>query len=505
MNLINRMMSYDKTKTVNQKCDCEKCVKVENQTVEYPPLTEEEIEQIIEERYSDKDEKTKTFIRKALRIHGDKYDYSNVVYIKSSEKVEIICRIKGHETFWQTPCNHLHKHGCPKCKFMRLSEFFTYSLEEFIKNANKIHNYKYDYSKVEYVNSKTKITIICPKHGEFLQTPFSHLRGEGCSYCSGKHNYTTEEFIKKANEVHGFGTYDYSEVKYINAITKVTILCPKHGEFEQMAQLHLRGYGCQKCKCIKISEKRRMSKEEFIAKANEIHRINKYDYSKVDYQGNKIKVCIICNNHEHPFEFWQKPNSHLRGEGCPKCKSIKQSQRQNSTTENFIEKANKKHGMGTYDYSKVKYINAYTKVEIICPKHGKFSQMPSSHLNGQGCPKCNKYKGEIVIRDFLTKYKMEFEEQKKFKGCKDKRELKFDFYLLKYNLCIEYDGIQHFEKVNWDGKYTDEKLEENLQSCKLRDQIKNEYCKNNKINLLRIKYNENIEEKLTEYFQNHKV
>ena len=106
MNLTNRIMSYDKTKNENQeKCNCEECVSVEtpkseNQTVEYPKLSEEEIERIISERYSDKDGKTKTFIRKALRKHGDRYDYSNVVYMKSDVDVEIICRVKGHEPFF---------------------------------------------------------------------------------------------------------------------------------------------------------------------------------------------------------------------------------------------------------------------------------------------------------------------------------------------------------------------------------------------------------------------
>ena len=135
MNVLNRMMSYDKIKNVNQKCNCEEGIniKVENQTVEYPHLSDEEIEQIIKAQYDFKDEKTKTFIQKALRVHADRYDYCNVVYIKNSEKVEIICKVDGHETFWQTPNNHLNKHGCPKCKSMRLSQFFTYSLEEFIK------------------------------------------------------------------------------------------------------------------------------------------------------------------------------------------------------------------------------------------------------------------------------------------------------------------------------------------------------------------------------------
>ena len=116
MNLLNRIMSYDKTKLNQENCNCEECVssetvKLENQIVEYPKLSEDEIEQIINERYSDKDDKTKTFIRKALRKHGDRYDYSNVVYVKAKIDVEIICRVEGHKPFPMTPTHHLSGHG----------------------------------------------------------------------------------------------------------------------------------------------------------------------------------------------------------------------------------------------------------------------------------------------------------------------------------------------------------------------------------------------------------
>ena len=167
MNLLNRVMSYDKTKVNQEKCNCENCVSVENtelknQEIEYPKLSEEEIEEIISERYLNKDEKTKTFIRRALRIHGDKYDYSNTVFVKMREKIEIICRVEGHEPFPQRPYSHLEGQGCPSCGGSK-----KLTLKEFIERANEIHGIgTYDYSKVNYVDMKTNVTIICPKHGK---------------------------------------------------------------------------------------------------------------------------------------------------------------------------------------------------------------------------------------------------------------------------------------------------------------------------------------------------
>lgn len=140
MNSLTRIMSYDNTKIKNQEnCNCVECttVEVENQIVGYPPLSDEEIEQIINERYFNKDEKTKTFIRKALKKHGDRYDYSNVVYVKSSKKVEIICKVKGHKPFPQTPDNHLKGKGCKVCAIERRANKRKLTTEKFIEKANK--------------------------------------------------------------------------------------------------------------------------------------------------------------------------------------------------------------------------------------------------------------------------------------------------------------------------------------------------------------------------------
>jgi rubrerythrin len=187
-----------------------------------------------------------------------------------------------------------------------------------------------------------------------------------------------DTFISQANDTHS-GKYDYSKVNYLNAHTKVCIICPVHGEFWQRPQDHIdKKQGCPKCSF----DNRKLTHDEFISKAKEVHG-NRYDYSKVEYKGWKQKVCIICPIHG---EFWQDPTSHIakhHKSGCPKCgKSI------TKTTEQFIQEAIKIHG-NKYDYSKVNYINAQTKICIICPEHGEFLQKPYMHLRGNGCPKCN--------------------------------------------------------------------------------------------------------------------
>lgn len=509
MNSLTRIMSYDKTK-INQECNCNKCtnIEVENQTVEYPKLSEEEIEQIISKRYFNKDEKTKTFIRKALRKHGDMYDYSNVVYVKATVNVEIICRVEGHEPFPQTPDVHLSGSGCKICGRIKSINKQKLTLKEFIEKANEVHGKgKYDYSESEYINMNTPILIICPNHKPFKQTPANHLNGQGCPICgikkcADKRRTTIEEFIKRANIVHGEGRYDYSKVNYVDNQTEVIIICHNHEtpyEFPQTPSNHLSGNGCKLCGIKKRADERRMTKEEFVEQANSIYGLGTYNYSKVNYVNTHTEVIIICPKHG---DFPQEPASHLQGHGCRKCYDEKLSLNQRMSVEEFIEKSNEIHGVGTYDYSKVNYVNMHTIVTITCSIHGDFPQIPQNHINGSNCPKCtNKYKGEIIIRNFLIKNKIEFEEQKKFENCRNINLLSFDFHLPQYNLCIEFDGLQHFEKVNWSGKMTDIQMEENLRMNKLRDDIKNKYCILNNINLLRIRYDENIEEKLSEYFQ----
>lgn len=190
---------------------------------------------------------------------------------------------------------------------------------EFIQNAKRVHGDKYDYDKSEYINSKTKVCIICPKHGEFWQKAYKHICGQGCVKCYNEKRHSilslnTDVFIERSRKIHG-EKYGYDNVEYKNGHTKVCIICPKHGKFWQAPNNHLRGCGCPKCAIDENHLSTKSNKNVFINKSRLIHGEN-YDYHDVVYINNKTKVCIKCPIHG---EFWMKPNVHLSGCGCPKC------------------------------------------------------------------------------------------------------------------------------------------------------------------------------------------
>ena len=196
----------------------------------------------------EQDNKIKEFIKKAIQKHGDIYDYSKVEYKKAIEKVIIICQ--KHGEFEQTPDSHLQGRGCNKCGIEKRAANRRSSTDEFINKAQEIHGYKYDYSKVEYVNSQINVIITCKDHGDFEQTPSGHLVG-GCLKCSINfrgtlRRKTTEQFIKEAKQKQG-DKYDYSKVDYNNTHENVIIVCNSHGEFQQTPNSHLRGAGCPMC------------------------------------------------------------------------------------------------------------------------------------------------------------------------------------------------------------------------------------------------------------------
>ena len=342
--------------------------------------------------------------------------------------------------------------------------------EEFIKEATEKHKGKYDYSKVEYVNNKTKVCIICsnPEHGEFWQSPSVHLRSGGCPKCgqivrNDSKRLSLLEFIKKSRKVHG-DKYDYSKVEYVNAHTKVCIICPEHGKFEQKASAHLSGYGCPKC-----GHKTPLI-EDFVKKSKRKHG-NKYDYSKAVYVDWKTKVCIICPEHG---EFWQKLNDHTNGQGCPTCAHEANGERKRLSKEEFIKKAREVHG-DKYDYSKVEYVGTFKKVCIICPDHDDFWQIPSSHLQGVGCPKCNLSHLERSVMNYLDNMGITYDYQKRFNWL-GKQSL--DFYLPDYNVGIECQGEQHFFPIEYFGG--DKEFKKVLE----RDKRKKALCEEHGIKLL---------------------
>lgn len=187
---------------------------------------------------------TDEWIVKAKLVHGNKYDYSKVKYEKSNRKIVIVCN--EHGAWEQNPASHLIGSGCPECGKIKVANAKRMTLEEFKAKAIKIHDNIYDYSQVVYKNNNTKVTIICPIHGEFQQNPADHLEGKKCNKCAGNKKPTVAEFIEKAKEVHGL-RYNYDKVKYKTSRDKITITCPVHGDFEQQPNNHLMGKGCSGC------------------------------------------------------------------------------------------------------------------------------------------------------------------------------------------------------------------------------------------------------------------
>lgn len=282
-------------------------------------------------------------------------------------------------------------------------------------------------------------------------------------------------FINKSNHIHN-NKYDYSLIKYKNNRTKVQIICPEHGIFEQIPYNHSIGRGCNQCAIDNKPQYKPKDNQIFINECEKIHN-NFYLYDKVLYKSNKIKIIVSCPEHG---DFHITPSHHLNGVRCTKC-----SNNYRYTNDYFIEKSNKIHN-DKYDYSLVKYINNITKIQIICPKHGIFNQIPKSHLKGHGCQKCKISKGELKIKEILEQNNIKFETQKRFSECKYKKTLPFDFYLTEQNILIEYDGEQHTKPI-----YGNKNFMDTIRN----DNIKNNYCIDKNIQLIRIPYNDfnNIE------------
>lgn len=257
---------------------------------------------------------TSEFIEKAIQKYGSKFDYSKVEYNGNRTKVCIIC--PEHGEFWITPLAFLGKtkYGCQKCAKAHQHDLHRLKQEDFILRAEKLHNKKYDYSKVKYgKNNREKVCIICPEHGEFWQTPFAHLSGQGCPKCgcektSSSIKKDTAFFVKKAKEVHR-NRYDYSKSEYNGTHSKICITCPKHGDFWQYASDHIRGVGCPKCRMSHLEE----SVENFLVDNNITYEYQKnFDWLKnkqkmpLDFYLPEINVAIECQGEQHfsPKKYW---------------------------------------------------------------------------------------------------------------------------------------------------------------------------------------------------------
>lgn len=353
----------------------------------------------------------------------------------------------------------------------------------FITKANLRHKGKYDYSKVEYVDAHTKVCIICPEHGEFWQTPNSHLNGCGCPNCGRNKRPSIEDCIVKFRKIHG-DKYDYSKAEYINAHTKICVICPIHGEFWVSPANHLRERGCPKCRTRQnlISRDiptnmpiKKHTNQTFIKEASKRHK-NKYDYSKVEYINNKTKVCIICPEHG---EFWQRPDNHLKGQGCKQCAIPIRFENKKTDFNEWIQTASKLHN-NKYDYRKSKFITVNDKMAIICPEHGEFWQTPAGHLQGQGCPYCKESSLEKKIERLLIENNLKYFREYKSNWLvnRNNKQLSLDFFLPEQNIAIECQGLQHFKPINFFGGV------EKYLSQVINDEDKRKKCIENNIKLI---------------------
>lgn len=225
---------------------------------------------------------------------------------------------------------------------------------------------------------------------------------------------TQEQFIEKCQKAHG-NYYDYSKTIYIAMNADVIILCPKHGEFKQLAFSHSVGQGCQKCKGEKSSERLMMTIEEFLVKANKLYN-EKYDYTLVDITKSNQKIIIKCPKHG---TFYQRYVAHLQGHGCYQCGRELTALKRSLTLDEFIKRANEAHN-NVYDYSKAIYTKSIEKIEILCPKHGSFWQIAGNHLNGHGCIACSSGSSEVA-REWLRSLSIHEEKWEKTLFINEKR------------------------------------------------------------------------------------
>lgn len=271
--------------------------------------------------------------------------------------------------------------------------------EDFIKYCNMLHSNKYDYSNTTYTGIKNNILVNCPSHGSFTLIADRHKRGDGCPDCSKQKRIlsktkNTDDFISRCKIVHN-NYYDYTKTIYEKAKKKITITCPIHGDFTQLACNHVGGQGCPYCGECNISKAKMKSHDLLLNQFHNIHG-SLYSYENIDYKGAHINVAITCRNHGI---FYQTPDAHINQKrGCPKCAVDKNRK----SYDQFVCDAVSVHG-SKYSYINSVYVNKNTKIEILCSKHGPFYQAPGNHLSlKQGCPRCVSSWYSKTENDWLT-------------------------------------------------------------------------------------------------------
>jgi hypothetical protein len=299
----------------------------------------------------------------------------------------------------------------------------------------------------------------------------------------------TMQFIDRAKAIHG-DRYIYDRVSYVNNKTKVTIVCPDHGPWDQVPGSHLRGARCRRC----FIEGRRHDSTTMLDKFRAKHG-DRFDYSHSRLDDYNTKITIGCRDHG---QFQTTPAIHLAGHGCPGCAKRIRGKKCRKDQEIWIMEARKTHG-DTYDYSFVEYRGAFEKVNIICPEHGVFRQDPTNHRRGSGCPQCAFERktmangtiisgGENEIAAILLRMGIRYEREKTFDWLVNPRtgcQLRYDFHLPDLGVLVEYDGPHHFIPVSFG---TIEDAGAALENIRFKDALKDRLAIENGLRVIRVRY-----------------
>lgn len=403
------------------------------------------------------------------KVHNNKFDYQLVPdFFLGKDRIIVICPTHGQ---WETTATAHAKRGCSGCWNDRRG---TKTREEWIKLLSETHNNEYDYSKLpNELGYNTRITIVCPKHGDFEMKTANHYSNKNkCPKCSYENRFTSkEEWLRKFKEAHN-DKYDYSKSDIVDNKTPIIIICPEHGEFKQAPMAHSLGQGCLECyNKYGRGKGRKISKEEFIQRARKVHG-DKYDYTNTIIGIQLVdKGWIKCPEHGL---FEQSLSCHLSGDGCAKC-----SGKYNLSNEEYLEECERIYGT-KYDLSKVKFVNNNSNVIIGCKEHGFVEVNARSFKRGHGCIKCNLSKGENIIAAYLEANDIKYVREYVIKGSNTR--FRYDFHILGTNILIEYDGKQHFEPIEiWGGV-------DGLLKRQEYDQTKNSLAVMYKYNLIRLNY-----------------
>lgn len=347
--------------------------------------------------------------------------------------------------------------------------------EEYVEEVAKINpNIKV---MDKYIDANTKILHKCKiDNYEWLAAPSKILIGRGCPRCGGNERYGHSEYVKRV-----FIKNPNIEVieEYINAKTKILHRCKIDGyEWYAKPNSILSGRGCPRC-----CKKERKTNDDYI---KNVTNINPFIEVVEKYINAKTPILHKCKIDGH--EWVISPDNILRGCGCPVCAKNKKY-----THEEYVNKVSEVNP----DIEIIgKYVGSLIPILHKCKIDGhEWMVRPSVILYGSGCPKCNSSKGEKAIASWLDKRNVLYESQKRFDNCKNILSLPFDFYLPDYNICIEFQGKQHYEPVEYFGGI------ENFKKIVNRDKIKEKYCEENNILLYKISYFEDVNKELEKLYE----